>query len=54
MHTDPSSVCKPPQDDDSADDSGYDRGGMRGMSLALAFMCMLTVTQVFQVSSCHC
>ena len=54
MHTEPSSVCKAAQDDDYADDSEYDRGGMRGMSLALAFMCMLTVTQVVQVTSCHC
>lgn len=45
-----------PQDDyydDDDDDMEYDHGGMRGMSLALAFMCMLTVTQVFQVTPCR-
>lgn len=43
-----------PSQDDSDDEMGYDSGGMRGMSLGLAFMCMLTITQVVQVRLLLC
>ena len=42
------------QDDEADEMLEFDGNGMRPMSVALGFMCMLTVTQVFQVMHCHC
>ena len=39
---------------DSDDEGEFDQRGVRSLTLALAFMCMLTVTQVMQVCTPIC